>query len=84
MQLGGIGEGTVQVVAGISHLDPDPVVISDFAEHVERLSSALSKYARLIRTAIAECEHRGDAASADLFTETSRGSDKIAEVGRFS
>jgi starvation-inducible DNA-binding protein len=76
MQLGGMAEGTAQVVAGISHLDPYPVVISDSVEHVARMSSTLSKYVRLIRTAIVECEHRGDAASADLFTEVSRAADK--------
>jgi starvation-inducible DNA-binding protein len=76
MQLGGMAEGTVQVTAGISHLDPYPVLISDAVEHIERMASALSKYARLIRAAIDDCEHRGDAASADLFTAISRTADK--------
>lgn len=77
MQLGGVAEGTVQVVGGISELDPYPTATFDSVEHVERMACVLSKYARLIREAIGECEHRGDAGTGDIFTEVSRAADKL-------
>ena len=46
MQLGGIAEGTVQVVGGITKLDAYPVAISDWRAHVGRMSNALAKSSR--------------------------------------
>ncbi|MGH7935156.1 MAG: DNA starvation/stationary phase protection protein Dps [Candidatus Binataceae bacterium] len=76
VQLGGVAEGTVQVVAANSQLDQYPAAISDSAEHLECMSSALTRYARMIRGAISECKHLGDAVSADILTEISRGAGK--------
>ena len=76
MQLGGTAEGTATAVVRISQLDPYPVTLSHSDGHIRCLSSALGRYAHLVRKAIAECEHRDDAATADIFTEMTRAADK--------
>lgn len=76
MQLGGTAEGTVQIIAGMSQLDPYPLVSRDSEEHIGRMSVSVAKYAHLIRKGINECHHRGDAVSVDIFTEISRAIDK--------
>jgi starvation-inducible DNA-binding protein len=43
---------------------------------VEALSAALAAFGSGIRRAIAEADGLGDAGTADLFTEVSRGIDK--------
>ncbi len=68
-QLGGTAEDTVQIIAGISQLDPYPLVIRDSEEHIGRMSVSVAKYAHLIRKGINECHHRGDAVSADIFRD---------------
>jgi starvation-inducible DNA-binding protein len=76
MQLGGNAEGTAQVVVRITQLAPYPLAPSTADQHIERIAAALNKYAGLIRGAIEECTHRGDAVSADIFTEIARAAEK--------
>ena len=76
VQLGGIAEGTVRVSAGRSRLDEYPLAIADGAAHVEAVARALSTFGREARMTIEETDKLGDADTADLFTEISRGIDK--------
>lgn len=75
-QLGGIAEGTIRVAAGRSRLDEYPLTISTGEAHVTAVSRALAEFGREVRLAIDEAAGFGDADTADLFTEVSRGTDK--------
>ena len=76
VQLGGIAEGTVGVVANRSTLIDYPIGISTGPEHVAALSDALSTFARAMRVGIEEMDELEDADSADMLTDISRGTDK--------
>jgi starvation-inducible DNA-binding protein len=76
VQLGGIAEGTLRVSAGRSRLDEYPLAIADGAAHVEAVARALSTFGREARMTIDETDKLGDADTADLFTDISRGIDK--------
>jgi len=76
VQLGGVAEGTVGVVAERSSLIDYPLAISTGAEHVAALSDALSEFGRGVRIGIEEMNDLEDAGSADILTEVSRGIDK--------
>ena len=76
VQLGGIAEGTVGVVAERSTLVDYPLGLSTGAEHVAALSDALAMFGRTVRVGIDEMNDLQDADSADILTEISRGVDK--------
>ncbi len=76
VQLGGIAEGTRAIVAERSELPQYPISITTGDEHVWALSNALASFGERIRRAIDEVGELGDANSADLCTEISRGVDK--------
>src|SRR6478672_5513436 len=75
VQLGGIAEGTARVAAARSRLEEYPLAIADGAAHVEAVARALSTFGREVRMSIDETNTLGDADTADLFTEVSRGID---------
>src|SRR5689334_10069793 len=77
VELGGVALGTVQVVAKHSHLAAYPLNIASGKEHVAALSGALAKFGASARGAIDTASQAGDADTADLFTEVSRGVDKL-------
>lgn len=76
VQLGGVAEGTVGVVAARSSLVDYPLGLSTGAEHVAALSDALAAFGRTARVGIEEMNDLEDADSADILTEISRGVDK--------
>ncbi|HEX3236352.1 MAG TPA: DNA starvation/stationary phase protection protein Dps [Gemmatimonadales bacterium] len=76
VQLGGIAEGTVGVVAERSTLPDYPLTLSTGAEHVAALSGALAGFGRTARVGIEEMNELEDADSADILTEISRGVDQ--------
>ena len=76
VQLGGIAEGTIGVVAKRSTLVDYPLALSAGSEHVAALSDALSMFGRTARVGIEEMNELEDADSADILTEISRGVDK--------
>ena len=76
VQLGGVAEGTVGVVAERSTLVDYPLGLSTGAEHVAALSDALAMFGRTVRLGIEEMNELEDAGSADILTEISRGVDK--------
>jgi len=77
VELGGVALGTVQVIAKDSRLKAYPLAIASGREHVAALSSALAAFAVTTRAAIDIAGKVGDADTADLFTEISRGVDKL-------
>ncbi len=77
VELGGVALGTVHIVTKQSRLAAYPLNISSGKEHVAALSSALAKVGTSTRAAIDTAGNAGDADTADLFTEVSRGVDKL-------
>lgn len=77
VQLGDTANGTVRVAASGSRLGEYPLQISSGAEHVAALSNALAGFGKNARAAIDAAAGKGDADTADLFTEISRGVDKL-------
>lgn len=75
--LGGVALGTVRVAAKSSRLSEPPPDISAGHAHVEAVSSALAVFGTSVREAIETAAKAGDADTADLFTEVSRGLDKL-------
>jgi starvation-inducible DNA-binding protein len=76
VQLGGVAEGTVRVATGRSRLEEYPLDIADGQAHVEAIAKALSTFGHEARETIDQAEELGDADTADIFTEVSRGIDK--------
>jgi starvation-inducible DNA-binding protein len=76
VQLGGIAEGTARSVAKRSTLAEYGAKGAEGREHVQALSSALSAFGKAARGAIHQTTELGDADTADVFTEISRGVDK--------
>jgi len=77
VQLGGVTRGTLQVLAKESRLAAYPLEAFDGAEHLWALSAALARVAQTSREAIRGAEKAGDAVTADVFTEVSRGIDTL-------
>ena len=75
--LGGTALGTVRVSASNSTLAQYPLEITGGEAHVEALSTALADFGKKVRTNIADVGEIGDADTEDLFTEVSRGIDKM-------
>jgi starvation-inducible DNA-binding protein len=76
VQLGGTVMGTARMVAERTTLLDYPATIHSGQEHVAALSDVLAQFGRTARIAIEEMDELGDADSADMFTEISRGIDK--------
>lgn len=77
VEIGGVALGTVQVVSKTSRLKAYPLNLVSGREHVTALSSALATFGATARAAIDTSGKAGDADTADLFTEVSRGVDKL-------
>ena len=76
VQLGGVAEGTARMVAKRSTLSEYPAGLVDGKSHIDALSSALAAFGKSARKAIDDSAGFGDADTADIFTEISRGVDK--------
>jgi len=74
--LGGTALGTARIAAAVSEIPEYPVNIFDGKSHVTALADRYAPYAKLLRDGIAETDDLGDADTADLYTEVSRGIDK--------
>ncbi len=75
--LGGTARGTIASVSAGTHLPPYDESITDGRAHVDAFSTALATFGKHIRASIDTAEKKGDADTADLFTEVSRGVDKM-------
>lgn len=74
--LGGTAHGTIQVAVARSFLIPYPLGIANEQEHVFAVSGTLAAFGQSVREAIGQATGYGDANTADLFTEMSRGIDQ--------
>jgi starvation-inducible DNA-binding protein len=74
--LGGAAHGTVQVAAKTSFLVPYALHIADETQHVFAVAGALAAFGQSVRDASTDATGFGDADTADLFTEISRGIDQ--------
>ena len=74
--LGGVAEGTARMVAKRTTLSEHPAGLVDGRSHVDAMSSALAAFGKTARKAIDDSAGFGDADTADIFTEVSRGVDK--------
>jgi len=77
VELGGFALGTIQVVSENSRLTAYPLDLASGQGHVVALSNAFAKFGATTRAAIDIAGKAGDADTADLFTEVSRGMDKL-------
>ena len=75
-QLGGTALGTTQTTAKGTTLPPYPVDIHSIPDHLHALIERYGKMANNIRENIDQAAEAGDADTADIFTEVSRGLDK--------
>ena len=75
-QLGGTARGTTQEVTKDTSLPPYPTDIYAVADHLHALIQRYAACANAIRQNIDDTDDAGDAGTADLFTEVSRGLDK--------
>jgi starvation-inducible DNA-binding protein len=74
--LGGAAQGTVQIAAERTFLTRYPFGIANETDHVFAVSGALAAFGESARDAVTEAAAYGDAETADLFTEISRGVDQ--------
>jgi starvation-inducible DNA-binding protein len=74
--LGGLAQGTVRMSAANSQLPECELYVTDSLATVEALADRYAALAGSTRQAIKSAESQGDADTADLFTEVSRGLDK--------
>ena len=74
--LGGIALGTARQAAERSRLPEYPLDITDGKRHVEALRDRYAALAKSSRAAIEAADEFGDADTADLFTQVSRGLDQ--------
>ena len=74
--LGGTALGTIQTAASRSFLVPIGLEIADEASYVFAISGALAAFGQSTREAIGLAASYGDATTADLFTEITRGIDQ--------
>ena len=77
VELGGTALGTARVAAQTSRLPEYPLDISSGREHIAALSAVLATFGKSARAGIDAANALGDADTADLFTEVSRGVDKL-------
>ena len=77
VELGGVALGTIQILSKESRLSAYPLDLTSGQKHAAALSEALAQLGTTTRAAIDTAADAGDADTADLFTEVSRGVDKL-------
>lgn len=74
--LGGTADGRVQTTAKASALNEYPLAAHDGVSHLKLVAGALATFGKAVRAGIDAATAAGDADTADVFTEISRGTDK--------
>ncbi len=75
--LGGYAEGTARMAVSASRLPEPATNRNDGEAHVKNLSQSMSAFAKNVRKAIDDTADLNDLSTSDLFTEISRGADKL-------
>src|SRR5262249_34503890 len=76
-QLGGTVEGTIRMAAKRSTIEEYPAQIVEGRAHVDALSTAIARFAKTSRQSTEKSNQLDDADTADVFTQVSRGIDKL-------
>jgi starvation-inducible DNA-binding protein len=76
VQIGGTALGTTQTVGATTKLPPYPTDTYAIADHLAALIDRYADFGNSLRESIDEADEAGDADTADIFTEVSRGIDK--------
>ena len=74
--LGGTALGTVRSAANVSLLPEYPLGISQGQDHLRALAERYAILGKQVRESIDAADEAGDAGTADLYTEVSRGLDQ--------
>ena len=74
--LGGVADGRVQTTAKDSRLGQYPLDVRGSDQHLEAVAAAIAKLGSSVRADVDAAADAGDAATADLFTEVLRETDK--------
>lgn len=74
--LGGIADGRVQTTARASGLYEYSLETSGGESHLRAVAAVLAQFGKAVRADIDAAAKMGDAATADVFTELSRATDK--------
>ncbi len=77
VQLGGTANGTTQVLANQTRLQPYPTDLYAGMDHLRALADRYAQVAKALREGIDQTNEAGDADTADLLTEQSRATDKM-------
>lgn len=77
VELGGVAEGTLEAVKAASRLPAYDRTLFAGLDHARALTAAMAHFAESTRRAIDTATAGGDATTADVFTEVSRGADKL-------
>lgn len=77
VQLGGIAQGTLHGVVSQTDLSGYPVDIENAQDHVAALADVIGVVAEAYGQAILTATQAGDMVTADLYTEATRGLDKL-------
>jgi len=81
VQLGGVAEGAVPVLAQRSRLSPYPLRIDSGVDHVRALAGSLAAFAAKMRCSISEGEQAVDPVTVDILTEVSPDIEKLLWLG---
>lgn len=76
VQLGGVAEGTLERIVKHTALPAHSLELVLGRDHLAAMAESLAVFAQSVRAAIDAAARAGDAGTADLFTEISRGADK--------
>ena len=77
VMLGAVAESSLEKVRERSMLPAYGLDVSAGPDHVKAVSASLAAFGGSVRKAIDAADKAGDADTADLFTEVSRGADKM-------
>src|SRR5262245_25004308 len=74
--LGGVADGRVQTTGKSTQLYEYPIAASGGEAHLKAVAAVLAQFGKAVRGDIDKAAEMGDAATADVFTEISRETDK--------
>ena len=77
VQLGGVAGGTLAEVARQTKLQNYTTDLAAGRDHLAALIDSMATFARSVRQAAGDSGGAGDSDTEDLFTEVSRGADKM-------
>jgi starvation-inducible DNA-binding protein len=76
MALQGVADGRLQTVMQITALEEYPANARGGEDHLRAVGLALARFAKAVRVDIDASASKGDALTADVFTEISRATDQ--------